>query len=575
MTGLVFKRLWIVSRLEKAARTVSFQPGTNILTGENDVGKSTLIKSLYHSIGADAPQMNNTRWRRAKAFYCSEVALNGATYFIVRDGKHFGVFDAQKGMLSKHSGISTEGGIADFICEQLSFNVELEKSADGKLGRAGPAFYFLPFYVDQDAGWTKSWESFSGLQQFTSYRKNMIEYHLGIRPQSYYDAKKKEMELLEAKSSLQGERNVLSTALATFQKRSSQIQVSLDPEAFKEELDQLVDAYNLQRARQQDALSNVKDIRNERNAIDTDIAILRRSISELSADYEYAARLDTPDVVGCPTCGTEFENSFQERFGLLDDVDYCRGILDQRQKARIEVSEKLDAAEREYQSVGQETHGMELLLNRKKSEVTLRDIVASEGNKEMVASLGADISGKDESIEEIQKAIDGLKADLKLDTKRKKGILEYYQSRMKEYLNALNVFVLEESDYAEPTKVIKNNALGSDLPRALLAQYFALLHTMKKFGGTKVCPLIIDSPQQQEQDTSNVGAIFKFIFSKALDGQQLILGTISTEVVPDEIIPEGANRIVLSNEKYSVLRRDQFSEAIADVGEMHELLLAT
>lgn len=177
MTGLVFKRLWIVSKLEKAARMVSFQPGTNILTGENDVGKSTLIKSLYHSIGAEAPQMSNTRWKQAKAFYRSEIALNGATYFIVRDGKHFGVFDAQKDMLSKHSGISTEGGIADFICEQMGFNIELEKSADGKLGRAGPAFYFLPFYVGQDAGWTKSWESFSGLQQFTSFRKNMIEYH--------------------------------------------------------------------------------------------------------------------------------------------------------------------------------------------------------------------------------------------------------------------------------------------------------------------------------------------------------------------------------------------------------------
>ena len=402
----------------------------------------------------------------------------------------------------------------------------------------------------------------------------MIEYHLGIRPQSYYDAKKKEMEFSEKKSALQAERNVLSTALATFQKRSSQIQVSLDPVAFKEELDQLVDSYNLQRARQQDALSKVKDIRNERNAIDTDIAILRRSISELSADYEYAARLETPDVVGCPTCGTEFENSFQERFGLLDDVDYCRGILDQRQKARIEVSEKLDAAEREYRSVGQETHEMELLLNRKKSEVSLRDIVASEGNKEMVISLSADIASKDELIEEVQKAIDGLKGDLKLDSKKKKGILEYYQARMKEYLNALNVFVLEESDYAEPTRVIKNNALGSDLPRALLAQYFALLHTLNKFGGTKVIPLIIDSPQQQEQDSNNLDAIFKFIFTKALDGQQLILGTISTQAVSSEIIPEDANRITISNEKYSVLRRDQYVESIDEVGVMHEFLLS-
>ena len=145
---------------------------------------------------------------------------------------------------------------------------------------------------------------------------------------------------------------------------------------------------------------------------------------------------------------------------------------------------------------------------------------------------------------------------------------------MKEYLNALNVFVLDESDYSEPTRVIRNNALGSDLPRALLAQYFALLHTMKKFGGTKIFPLIIDSPQQQEQDSSNLDAIFEFIFTKTLDGQQLILGTISTQALSSEIIPEDVNRITISDEKYSVLRRDQFSEAIADVSQMHELLLS-
>ncbi len=403
----------------------------------------------------------------------------------------------------------------------------------------------------------------------------MIEYHLGIRPQSYYDAKKKSMESLEEKSELQKERDVLSTALATFQKRSSQIQVNLDPAAFKEEMDQLVDSYNLRWARQQDALTKVKDIRNERNAIDTDIAILRRSISELTADYEYAARLETPDMVGCPTCGTEFENSFQERFGLLDDVDYCRGILDQRQKARIEISEKLEVAEGEYQEVGQETHEMELLLNREKSEVTLRDIVVSEGNKEMIASLSKDLADKDETIAEIEKAIGNLKADMKLDTRKKKEIFGFYQSRMKEYLNSLNVLVLEEIDYANPTRVIKSNALGSDLPRALLAQYFGLLRTMKKFGSTKICPLIIDSPQQQEQDSNNLDAIFKFIFTKSLEGQQLILGTISTELVSDAILPTDANRIVLSNEKYSVLLRDQYVEAIDEIGRMHELLLSS
>jgi hypothetical protein len=61
-------------------------------------------------------------------------------------------------------------------------------------------------------------------------------------------------------------------------------------------------------------------------------------------------------------------------------------------------------------------------------------------------------------------------SDLKLDTKAKKEIVTYYQARMKEYLNSLNVSVLDESDYKTLEKQIKNNALGSDLPRSLLAR---------------------------------------------------------------------------------------------------------
>ncbi|MBL4807698.1 MAG: hypothetical protein JKY31_10470 [Rhodobacteraceae bacterium] len=88
-----------------------------------------------------------------------------------------------------------------------------------------------------------------------------------------------------------------------------------------------------------------------------------------------------------------------------------------------------------------------------------------------------------------------------------------------------------------------------------------------------ICPLVIDSPQQQEQDPSNLNAIFKFIFSKSLDGQQLILGTITTASVSDDILPQDANLITLSG-KYSVLQKEQYGRALENIGQMHEMLLS-
>lgn len=70
MKSLVFRELWILSKAEKAGVNLSLGPNVNLLIGENDVGKSTLIKSFYHCIGADTPQINNTVWKKANPIYC-------------------------------------------------------------------------------------------------------------------------------------------------------------------------------------------------------------------------------------------------------------------------------------------------------------------------------------------------------------------------------------------------------------------------------------------------------------------------------------------------------------------------
>jgi hypothetical protein len=269
MKKLVFKEVSILSKVEKAARVETFGPTTNLLTGENDVGKSTLIKSLYHTLGADVPGLQNTHWKNARPIYCVRFALEAVEYTVIRDEKFFGVFDKDKRLLGRFVGISGENGIARFINSLLDFRIELERAEDGKLGLAGPAFYFLPFYVDQDEGWTKSWASFGGLQQFSLYRKNMLEYHLGVRPQRFYNAKKKSVELLQEKARVEAERGALAAVRESYQRRKATRQLDLDPAVFRREIEELVAQYNKTYDRQQKVLQELKQVRNEPMALRT------------------------------------------------------------------------------------------------------------------------------------------------------------------------------------------------------------------------------------------------------------------------------------------------------------------
>lgn len=366
----------------------------------------------------------------------------------------------------------------------------------------------------------------------------------------------------------------MQAARDSVRRRKERVQVDIDPQAFRAEMEEAVDRYNAIYAEQQEVLVKLKDQRNQRNSIDTELDLLRHAIAELEADYEYAESPKTPDVIDCPTCGTGFTNSFVERFGILDDVDHCRALVDQWLKKRSEAVERLDAIEQQYGLVSSKLSDVEAIMHRTKENVTLAELIASEGMKEMVKSLNADIDVFLEREQKISREMEINAENLKLDNKNKKTILDFYKARMKEYLNDLNVGVLSEDDYKSLEKQIKNNALGSDLPRSLLAQYFAFLHTMMKFNEFVCCPMLIDSPFQQEQDPTNKTAIFDFILSKRLKSQQVIPATISVDEFEGSKNYDDVSVIELEK-KLSLLRPEQFDDVKLDIEEMHRQTLAS
>lgn len=570
MQNLVFKQLTIMSKIEKAAVTLNWSAGTNVLTGKNDVGKSTAVKALYHTLGADVPQMNNKRWSKAKAIYFVEFQVDRTTYSVLRDGKTFAVFDSNRILIARYRGVGGERGIGSWINQLFNFQIELETKAE-EVVRAWPALYLLPFYVDQDEGWTQSWASFSSLAAFKNYRRKMIDYHLGVRPQAYYDTLKDRVgadkELLEVQSKL----GSLIEVRRTYVDRKVQLRTDIDRDAFKAEIEELVKRMNELQGRQQAKLSSVKDVRNELADLDLEISVLERSIRELQADFDFAADPETPDDVSCPTCGAHYHNSIKERFHIIDDVDQCFVLIDERRTKKIDVQDRLLPLEREYAALTKEVLNLDELLRREKHNVRFEELVRAEGYKDVLRSIDGDILAVSESVQKLQETRDALAAQLR-NFSKSKAISDFYADVMKQYLNALNVHTLAEEDYSDPHKVIKNDVLGSDLPRALLAQVFAYLRVMEKFGDFVLCPMVIDTPFQQEQDDQNAMAIWRFVLGSILKGQQLIVATVEYDAA--RLGREGVSIIELP-EQYALLQAGQYQGVASWLIPMHDAALRT
>lgn len=104
----------------------------------------------------------------------------------------------------------------------------------------------------------------------------------------------------------------------------------------------------------------------------------------------------------------------------------------------------------------------------------------------------------------------------------------------------------------------RNVETGSDQPRAVLAYDLAFLHTVHEFDNSFTAPMVIDSPNQQDQDKVNVAAVVKLIVENIPESGQTILGSVSLHGVSP-----GNAKVYEFTEKLSVLRASEFETASA------------
>lgn len=564
MRRFVFKELSLVSFREKKARKISFDPGMTLIRGNNETGKSSLIKSIFRSFGAEPARVHD-RWLSADVQSVIRFSLRGEDYSLLRHGSSYFLFNGVGAPIRRFQSVTK--GLAPYLSDLLGFGLRLP-NREGAFSPLPPAYFFLPFYMDQDAGWTSQWSSFAKLDQFPNWKRGVIEFHAGIRGNDYYEAQAKRLDAESELGRVQRRREGLQEVYSALQARYEPAGFNVDFSAYRQELDQLLTLCTSLRNREEVYKARLADLRNHHSSLETQLAITLHAREESRQDHEHAVSL-VDDDVDCPICGARYTNSFAERFSIAIDEDHCASLALTLKEELADSETRLAKEIADAEKVTEELRGIERLLARREGEVALVDLVRQEGRRELREVMMRDID--DLRIEESrwsEASESALKLMRSLDSRdRRKEVNCYFEDRMRVFLNSLDVHSVPSKSAATVTSTIHET--GSELPRALLAFRMAFLYVMVKFGTAVIAPLVIDSPNQQDQDPAHLVRVLRFIREHHPPGTQLVLGLVDTAQVD---FP--GSEIVLDS-RYSLLRESEFPEVGHEVQRLVDTALVS
>ncbi len=153
----------------KEAQTFNFKNGTNLIVSNgNTEGKSSLIKSLYYTLGFDVRQFPSG-WNKNDMYFQIRVNIDNKIYSITRQKDVFRVSDSNEIMDVKE--------YSEWLSDKLNIHMELPNVHTKELHTAYSSALILPFYIDQD----DSWEGIlyrkvtDTLNQYSGIPKNIFE----------------------------------------------------------------------------------------------------------------------------------------------------------------------------------------------------------------------------------------------------------------------------------------------------------------------------------------------------------------------------------------------------------------
>jgi len=545
MRNIYFKSAHILSLRDHKGFSFKFSPNINIIKGENDTGKSSFIKSLYHTLGADVRL--DKKWKQDNFISKVVISINNRDYAFIRHEKRISIFDVTKGQNSHLVTSNSRTDIALIVRDIFDFNLELVAKSNLLQGQAQPASLFLPYYIDQDIGWSDVLGSFTSLAMYKDWKINILNFHSGVRPKEYYTLKGKinliDIDLVEIRSTLKA----LEAAKKRFEDSFGRVLFDVDIKYYEELLERF--------------LNKCQDLHKEETEYRIKLIETLSLRDELVAEIEESKRqLDESDI------GSSLPSqSVEARYIVLENKDKLLKIIPELYEQKSVYDEKITQIKADLKNAKRLSSELKDMLQEIKGQLSLQDVIKSQASKQVEVTFDEQINELLRKIGELDVARTHLLEEIAEfeDRKRAKEINDKFKESLKFAQSELGIKDPKVGTILQYSSISKSET-GSRAPRAILAYHYALLKTIEDRSPNSMLPVVIDSPKQQDPDPRTTKKLFDLCVDGLSTNSQLIIGSVSFERDTSQF------KTLTMTTKYSLLKPDLYNEAYHEIMPLYQ-----
>lgn len=516
MRSFQFESISLLSHRDKKARKVSFHPHRNLIQGENHTGKSSLVKHLFVTLGAK-PLGTLEQWD-PQTVSAVRFKVDGESFTAIHHSGSRSLHDSSGKLLVA---TDSHAAWAEAFSALVGFKLVLTSKKTGRGVPADPACFFLPFYIDQDGSWREKWDTFPATMQYIAPVRSILEYFSGIKPAEYYELKSEHSAVSKEADARTSEMKLLERARSRLSQTLPIGMVNLTEEGFEEEIKRLTSEANELNGLQETLRAKYVREGEVVASINRQIEVALASLREYAGDQKYLASMANAQEIICPTCGAEHEQSFLHYLGYAEDARILEELTRTLQRDLVEAKRHVDSTSTDLQSLRSNYARINEILERKQGELRFREVVESHGSQAAHRAfdvereqISAELGEWNTKLSDIAARLDAL-----ADKKRTKRIVKAFREAYSLARTALNV----PDPAGNPNIVSRPNRSGSGGPRLLLAYYAALWKVCHDEQVGMSIPVVIDSPNQQDQDDLNLHVVLGFIAESLPASMQLIV----------------------------------------------------
>lgn len=542
MSNLIIEKLYIFSTENKTAKIVEFSSGKNIVTSSqidgNNKGKSVILKSIYHTLGADCKF--DSKWNDREKTYIIKASIGNRTIYFYRHDRLFRIMNEDEKI--EFQTISRTK-LAEYLENIFDFAVKLPNKADNKLEIVPPAYNYLLNYIDQDGMNCTNFNSFNNLTQYSNYKENVIYYHTGVFNEEYYQLIKNIEEINEKKNEKNNEKKLLegmferiNSNIGTESYNTDLTSLNIEIEKYKNEYSSIINQ-----------LSTLKkkmiNLRNEREDIELQI----REISNTLKLKDKEIKKSKENHV-CPLCNKEIDDETEIILKKYNEKDDLYILNTELNIELMKINTNLEKKEEQYKNLLKKLEEYETKMKINSKEAN--DVLKIKGLIEIKDNVLKDIQKNNLDIASIEEKLkEYTKAKKEYDDQKKKINNKYYELM---YLDKQKFNLKEITDKKLESISSTYNVSGSNKPIATIIWYMNLLKLRRIFNKDAIdFPLIIDSPQNGELDDTNKSAVLNYIFDNVYEKQQLIVSVLGYDLNKNDM---KADKIIyLDNKRYELL----------------------